>query len=216
MKKPAWRRLHALPACACSPLGKLKRTSRPHAPNAAPLWTTYTYDGRGRTLTVTLPDGSVTAYVYEGNTTKVTDAAGKWKKQTTDAMGNLVTVTEPNPAGGADWTTSYTYDVMNHLTGVDMPRPYPATGTFTQHRTFQYAGGLYPGGYSSIGPEMVSETNPETGTITYAYDANHRMITRTDAKGQQRQYSYDAYGRVTQVRHYVWSNGQFDLIGRSA
>jgi hypothetical protein len=127
--------------CACSPLGKLKRTSRPHAPNAVPLWTTYTYDGRGRTLTVTLPDGSVTAYLYQGNTTKVTDAAGKWKKQTTDAMGDLILVTEPNPAGGADWTTSYTYDVMNHLTGVDMPRPYPATGTFTQHRTFQYAAG---------------------------------------------------------------------------
>jgi hypothetical protein len=37
-------------------------------------------------------------------------------------MGNLVMVTEPNPAGGADWTTSYTYNVLNHLTQVSMPR----------------------------------------------------------------------------------------------
>ena len=44
---------------------------------------------------------------------------------------------------------------------------------------------------------------PETGTVTYQYDGNHRMIARIDAKGQQRQYTYDAYGRVTQVRHYL-------------
>ena len=31
-------------ACACSPPGKLYRTSRAHAPGTAPLWTTYTYD----------------------------------------------------------------------------------------------------------------------------------------------------------------------------
>jgi hypothetical protein len=31
-------------------------------------------------------------------------------------MGNLVTVTEPDPAGGADWTTSYTYNFLNQLT----------------------------------------------------------------------------------------------------
>jgi hypothetical protein len=37
-------------ACACSPPGKLYRTSRAHAPGTAPLWTTYTYDASGRTI----------------------------------------------------------------------------------------------------------------------------------------------------------------------
>ena len=32
----------------------------------------------------------------------MTDPAGKWKVQQMDAMGNLVRVIEPNPAGGAD------------------------------------------------------------------------------------------------------------------
>ena len=109
----------------------------PARPGASPQWTTYTYDGSGRTLTVSLPlaDGSVTRYEYTGNTTKVTDPAGKWKKQTTDALGNLVAVTEPNPAGGADFTTSYTYDVLNQLVRVEMPRPYNG-GTYTQVRSF--------------------------------------------------------------------------------
>ena len=84
--------------CACSPLGKLYRVSQPHAPGFQPIWaTTYAYDGSGRTLSVTAPDGSATSYVYQGNNTTVTDPAGKWKKLTTDAFGNLVRVTEPRP-----------------------------------------------------------------------------------------------------------------------
>jgi YD repeat-containing protein len=122
-------------------------------------------------------------YEYTGATTKVTDAGSKWKKQTT--------VPEPSPAGGADFTTSYTYDLLNQLTRVDMPRPYNG-GTYTQVRTFSYNAG-----------KLASETNPETGTITYSYDGNHRLTLKTDAKGQQTQYSYDSFGRVTQTRYYT-------------
>jgi len=43
--------------CACSPVGKVKRQSQPYAPGGAGYWTTYTYDGMGRTLAVTGPDG---------------------------------------------------------------------------------------------------------------------------------------------------------------
>ena len=60
----------------------------------------------------------MTRYEYTGSTTKVTDPAGKWKKQTTDALGHLTTVTEPNPAGGADWTTTYWYNTLDKLVRV--------------------------------------------------------------------------------------------------
>ena len=58
------------------------------------------------------------------------------------------------------------------------------------------------------GQDLASATNPENGTVTYAYDGAHRVTSRTDAKGQQTQYTYDSYGRVTEVRHYPtgWSN----------
>ena len=97
--------------CACSPLGKLKRVSMPHA-GATTVWTTYAYDGSGRTVTVTAPDGSVTRteYLtvygsYTGNLVKVTDAAGKWKIQQSNALGQLVRVIEPNRGerGGPDY-----------------------------------------------------------------------------------------------------------------
>ena len=119
-------------SCGCSPLGKLKQTSLPHAPGAGAVWTTYTYDGIGRTLSVQLPDGaSTTTYAYQGNLVTVTDPAGKWKKYTSDAFGRLKQVEEPNPAGGSYFTT-YTYDLLDHLIGVSMPRP---SGTQTRTST---------------------------------------------------------------------------------
>jgi YD repeat-containing protein len=59
---------------------------------------------------VTQPDSSgTTTYLYEGNTVKITDPANKWKKFTYDAFGNLVQVTEPNPAGGSNYQAYYAY-----------------------------------------------------------------------------------------------------------
>jgi YD repeat-containing protein len=84
-------------SCACSPLGKMKRVSQPYAPGGTVYWTTYTYDGLGRTTSVVAPDGATTTYLYQGNATTITDPAGKWKKYITDALGNLIQVVEPNP-----------------------------------------------------------------------------------------------------------------------
>src|SRR6266542_1396111 len=107
--------------CACSPMGKVLQVSLPHGPNDSPQYTTYTYDGRGRTLTIRKPDNSLTTYQYTGNTTKVIDAAGNWKIFTMDATGNLVQVTEPDPQLG-NVNTTYTYNLVNKLTQVQMPR----------------------------------------------------------------------------------------------
>jgi hypothetical protein len=132
--------------CACSPLGKMSAVSQPYAPGVTPVWTTYTYDGSGRTLTVTAPDThSTTTYLYQGNSTTVTDPAGKWKKSTVDAYGNVVTVTEPNPAGGT-FATNYTYTPVNQLTTVSMTR-----GSVTETRTYVYNGS-----------DLVSATNTHT------------------------------------------------------
>ncbi|HXE64182.1 MAG TPA: hypothetical protein VN519_11620, partial [Bryobacteraceae bacterium] len=67
--------------CACSPMAKIQSVSQPHAPGGTVYSTVYAYDGIGRPLSVTQPDGaSATTYVYTGNQTKVIDAAGKWKQ----------------------------------------------------------------------------------------------------------------------------------------
>ena len=149
--------------CGCSPMGKLSQTSRPHTPTGPVYWTVYAYDGIGRTKSVTAPDGaSKTLYVYAGALVGVTDAAGKWKTFSTDAVGNLTQVNEPNPAGGADFITGYSYDVLNQLRTVTMTR----SGT-TQTRTFVYAAWSPVYGittFNGVGPFLMSSTNPENGT----------------------------------------------------
>jgi YD repeat-containing protein len=81
-------------ACACSPVGKLKRVTRPYAPGGTKYWTSYTYDVLGRTTRIDAPAGQFTTYEYVGNTVKVTDAVGKWKTYTLDSAGNIAKVTE--------------------------------------------------------------------------------------------------------------------------
>jgi len=203
--------------CGCSPLGKLWKTSMPHAPNATQYWTVYTYDGAGRTLSVAAPDGnggtiigSTTTYLYRGNTVKVTDPPlpnmpANSKTFTMDAMGNLTTVSETDPTLGPV-TTAYTYDMLNHLTQVSMTR----NGT-QQNRYFNYTSG------ATVGAHLLSATNPETGQVTYTYNADHTLNTKTDAKGQVFTYAYDGYKRPLTVsvggnvlRTYSYDTNPYD------
>jgi RHS repeat-associated protein len=180
--------------CACSPLQKVAQVSQPYVPGNTVYWTKYTYDGLGRTVSVLLPDtASTTTYAYSGNNTTLTDPAGKWKMQTKDVFGNLTVMNEPNPAGGANYVTSYTYDVLNHLTQVSMPRP-----SGTQTRTFVY---------SSTTQWLTSETHPESGTKTYTYNSDGTLATRIDANGNKTVYTYDAYKRLTMKSYWYLSSG---------
>jgi YD repeat-containing protein len=165
----------------------MSQVSEPYAPNTTVYWTTYTYDASGRPISVKAADNtSVTSYTYTGNTTLVTDAAGKWKKNTTDSFGNLINVQEPDTPHGYNNSTTYTYNGVNQLTQVSMQ-----TASGTQTRTFTWSGA-----------DLVSATNPENGTVNYTYDGAHHVLTRTDAKNQQTQYTYDIYGRLIYIYHY--------------
>ena len=173
--------------CACSPLGKVSAVSLPYATGGTPVWTRYTYDSSGRTLTIVKPDGaSTTTYSYAANQTTVTDPAGKWKQFTSDAFGNLLTVAEPDPNLGTVGTT-YTYNNANQLTNVSMTR-----AGVNQTRTFAWTGS-----------DLTQAKNPENGTVNYTYDGAHHVLTRLDAKGQQTNYTYDINGRLTLTQHLV-------------
>ncbi|HLG96093.1 MAG TPA: RHS repeat-associated core domain-containing protein [Bryobacteraceae bacterium] len=191
--------------CGCSPLGKVAQVSEPYAPGGTPVYTTYHYDGQGRSTSVVAPDGSTTTYSYSGNNVTVTDPAGKWKTFTMDAMGNLIQVQEPDPSLGTV-TTTYAYDMLNHLTQVSMPR-----GGTTQTRTFNYTHGTV------VGALLLSASNPENGTVSYTYDSQMRLSTKTDAKGQVFTYAYDGYNRLTSIsvggtvlRTYVYDTNPDD------
>jgi YD repeat-containing protein len=180
-------------ACGCTPLGKVWRQSNPYAPGGTPVWTTYTYDALGRTVQIDLPQGGSTLYEYKGETTKITDPAGIWKKYSANAFGKLMLVTEPDPQSG-EVTTSYSYDLLDHPLQASMTR-----GGTTQLRTFNY---------DATTQRLTSMAHPETGTTQFNYNADGTLNYRLDARNQKAAYTYDGFGRVTQISRYLASGAE--------
>ena len=115
----------------------------------------------------------------------------------TDGFGNLVTVVEPNPAGGT-FTTSYTCNSFNPLTSVTQPE----TGTTTY-------------GYDSTGKLSWRRVAKQQKT-EYSYDVynrptimrRYRQVSGVDVEDptQKTEYSYDAapngWGRLGSISTY--------------
>ena len=47
---------------------------------------------------------------------------------------------------------------------------------------------------------LTSKTSPEAGTVSYTYNTDGTVATVTDAKSQQKTFTYDSYGRVTKIK----------------
>jgi YD repeat-containing protein len=109
-------------------LGRVRQTSNPRqfAAQATDGWTTFEYDGLGRTKKVTLPDATEVNTAYVSNTATVTDQASVSRVNETDAFGRLTKVTESTTP---ETITTYGYDVLDNLTSVTQG---------TQVRSFTY------------------------------------------------------------------------------
>ena len=170
---------------------------------------TYYYDAMGRKVEESEPDGSVLQWCYNGLTkysgltiycnshlgsvasgtwVDFTDEAGNHWQRTSDAFGRLTEVMEPSGvAQTASMETDYGYDVLNDLTSV-MQWGGPSGSSGARARSFSY---------DSLS-RLLSAMNPETGMISYSYDANGNMFTKTDARSITTTSTYDALNRLTQ------------------
>jgi len=159
-------------------LGRVRTASNPYCTTNDPSFgvTTYNYDALGRTTQITQPDGSAITTSYSGNTTTVTDEAGKKRQSTTDGLGRLTQVVED--PGGLGYATTYSYDSLNNLTGV--------VQNGSRQRTFSY---------DSLS-RLVQTINPESGITNYGYDVNGNLIWKTDARNVSVGYCYDALNRL--------------------
>ena len=172
-------------------------TSNPHRKAATTGWTRTELDHLGRVVelghfggatqpsTTATPTLGKTTTGYDAEFTTVTDADGKSRRSQLDSLGRLVRVDEPDSSGdledsngSAVQSTAYAYDALGNLTGVTQG---------SQTRSFAY---------DSLS-RLRSARNPESGTIAYTYDNNGNLTERTDARGVEATYSYDALNRLT-------------------
>jgi len=186
-------------------LGRTASVSNPYRSTSDGI-TTYAYDALGRTTLVGEPDSSRLTTGYSGNTTTVTDEAGRKKKSQADAFGRLTVVWE-DPIS-LNYETDYTYDVLGNLLcsqqrgGVSTPSgtgcAYAASGDASSPwriRRFVYDGLS----------RLTSASNPESGTISYSYYPDGPVQTKTAPLPNQTgtatvttTYTYDADHRLTQ------------------
>jgi RHS repeat-associated protein len=178
--------------------------------------TTTAFDALGRVLKTT--DGGTGYVSYTPSQNDVKQAIGpapsgenlKQKQLEYDALGRLTSVCEltsltgyGNCAQTANYNgyfTTYVYAATGSTTTVTVTQNAQAA---SGHQTRVYT-------YDLLG-RLVSELNPENGTVNYTYDSdsagnctgtyNGDLVKLTDAKGNKICYQYDVLHRVTQISY---------------
>jgi len=173
--------------------GNVHSVSTPYRSLSDPTYgiTVYGYDGLNRKTVTVNSDQTSETWTYAGNVATFTDENSSQWQHTSDAFGNLIEVLEPDGSSTApSMETDYSYDGLGNLWQVNQwGGPHGSSGART--RSFTYDGRS----------ELLSATNPESGTVGYTYDANGNLLTKTDARGITITYTYDAVNRVT-WKHY--------------
>ena len=157
--------------------------------------TTENEDALGRVASVVEADGTHSQVVttYSGNCTTVTDEVRNARQSCVDGLGRMTSVLEdPGTSPHLNYQTLYQYDALNNLTTVTQNGSNSGSA-----RTRNFA-------YDSLF-HLTSATNPESGAVSYAYDADGNVVTKTAPKPNQTgtstiqtSYSYDKLNRLSQ------------------
>ncbi len=164
-------------------------------------WMQTTFDALSRPTQVkTTADGATVTTSYSGNTVTVTDQAGKQRSSVSDALGRLTQVVEDPTAGGLNYSTTYTYDVLGNLRQVTQGSQqrffmYDSLSRLVRAKNPEQAAG-------SVASNL---TDPVTGntqwSMAYGYDSDGNLMARVDARNVTTTYGYDALNRNTTVRY---------------
>jgi RHS repeat-associated protein len=182
--------------------GRVQSQTNPYRSTSDPTYgsDTTAYDGLERAISVTHSGDSNTYQITYGASVSasqycgavafpvlLTDERGNQRLVWKDAWDRVAEVDEPDGTGHLTVATCYTYSAVNNLTYVSQ-----------QGQTRQY---LYDGL-----SRLTSETNPESGTVTYFYTGTggapcsgdpSDVCSKTDARGIITTYAYDALNRLT-------------------
>jgi RHS repeat-associated protein len=154
------------------------------------VWTTQTYDWKGRPWVTTLPGGATRENTYGGcgcaggEVTTIRDERGRRRKLTKDILGRLKQVDELNWDQSVYATTSYVYNARDQIT---------SSNQAGQTRSFAYDG------YGRLS----SKTTPEQGTTGYSYFADDTVQTVTDARNATNTFVYNNRHLVTGITYGV-------------
>ena len=199
-------------------IGRVYSISNPYRSTSDPTYgiTSYSYDALGRKLLQCQPDNgnnnpcvagsSSLHWLYAGNVTTFSDEVGNRWQRSSDALGRLKNVLEQGTSSKPlNLATTYTYDVLDNLTNVSQTG---VSGELARNRSFTYDSlsrllcASNPENSQNPCPASATSGMP-SGVITYSYDANGNLSTKTDARGVISNYQYDSLNRITAKTYTV-------------
>ncbi len=165
---------------------------------------TLSYDDAGRVLKVAYPDGRSLTFSYDatGRRVQSVDQDGVTTNDSYDAQGRLSELTD----GSGVLIARYTYDAAGNLVrqdngnGTYTTTSYDPDGNVLSIINYAPDGSInsrFAYAYDALG--RVTSMATLTGTATYGYDADSRLIAATLPDGTIIDYSYDAAGNRTAV-----------------
>jgi YD repeat-containing protein len=202
-------------------VGRIYSVSNPYRPNSGSLTdgtTTFAYDALRRKIAQTQPDNSQLQWCYNGVSTgqasyvclpnasskanaswvDYSDEENRHTQRVSDALGRLTAVMEP-VANIPTLETDYGYDGLDNLTSITQK----GTSGETPHiRSFNYDSlsrlhcASNPENSSAQCPLSANMPLP-SGVVSYSYDANGNVKTRTDSRNVTTTYYWDALNRLT-------------------
>ena len=167
--------------------------SSPACPGSGVAGTSFLNDSLGRVTKATYADQSMGTTSYLGSTVTATDPAGRKKSLGYDALGRMTSVAE-DPGGTLNYQTLYQYDLLGDRTLVCQGGSNVSIGLSGcqngEGRSFAY---------DTLG-RLIGATNPESGAVTYGYDAAGNQMSRVDgARNITTTYTYDTVNRLTEI-----------------
>ena len=165
-------------------LGQTVSTSEPYFAGDTPNFGYTQYDELGRTKLIIAPDGTKTAFGYQGLITSVTNNFGA-----TDGASNSrnqVTTTYKNAKGEV-------LKVVDNL-GYEISYQYDAAGNL--EKTTDEANNEVVMEYDIRG-NKIRQDDPDMGEWFYGYNALGELVAQTNANNQITTMEYDLLGRMT-------------------
>ena len=187
--------------------------------NALGAASSFTYDAERNRTSVTDANGGTTHYAYDSMNRLIsaTDALGATEHYSYDANGRLAQLTDRRGT-----VTVFQYDAQNRKTFAGFG--YNGSG-YASTISYQYDNGdrLTQVVDSTAGTtirtydnfdNLVDEQTPQ-GEVTYSYDADHRLQTRTVVGETPVDYSWDAAGNpLSAVQGSATLSYAYDSFGR--
>ncbi len=185
--------------------GYIHRVSLPFTGSVPSQWTTYSeYDGLGRAAKITRADGGSTETIYETlsgqQVITVTENIilvdgsidSRVTKSTFDNRGLLIEKHEAKNLVDSEHQIKirFDYDAMGNRDWVNINNAVEETTI----SIFDSAGNL------------LTFSDPDTGTSIYTYNGVGDMLSSLDGRGQKITYSYDNLSRLTLRKEYKYKS----------